>query len=178
MFWRYAHVTTLRSDPVNPPLLGMTKVVSEDAVRRGLKAAEVGYNPVKRGRPSYSLHTYLMANVRLVLDVEVRSGKQHASRHSQDGLWRLLGALGREHWPSLVRGDSNWGTETVMQRCEQEGLAYLLRLRQTANVKRALERRCRIRTGRQRGMVGRASRRSFGWRVGADRVGSSCCAGD
>ena len=27
-----------------------------------------------------------------------------------------------------------------MQRCEQEGLPYLLRLRQTANVKRALER--------------------------------------
>jgi hypothetical protein len=33
--WRYAHMTTLRCDPVNPPLLGMRKVVSEDAVRRG-----------------------------------------------------------------------------------------------------------------------------------------------
>ena len=31
---RYAHITTLRCDPVNPPLLGMQKVVSEDAVRR------------------------------------------------------------------------------------------------------------------------------------------------
>lgn len=181
--WRYAHMTALRGDRVNPPLLGMTKVVSEDAVRRGLKAtavagsddwmrhhllhcvrpllsepwildvdttvkplygaqeaAEVGYNPGKRGRPSHSLHTYLMANVRLVLDVEVRSGKQNASRHSQEGLWRLLAAIGREHWPYLLRGDSNWGTEGVMQRCEQEGLPYLLRLRQTANVRRALER--------------------------------------
>jgi hypothetical protein len=34
---RYAHITALRSDPVNPPLLGMKKVLSEDAVRRGLK---------------------------------------------------------------------------------------------------------------------------------------------
>src|ERR1700758_193632 len=34
--WRYAHMTTLQCDPVNPPLLGMRKVVSEDAVRRGL----------------------------------------------------------------------------------------------------------------------------------------------
>jgi hypothetical protein len=34
--WRYAHMTTLRCDPVNPPLLGMSEVVSEDAVRRGL----------------------------------------------------------------------------------------------------------------------------------------------
>ena len=33
---RYAHVTTLRCDPVNPPLLGMRKIVSEDAERRGL----------------------------------------------------------------------------------------------------------------------------------------------
>jgi len=41
---RYAHITTLRCDPVNPPLLGMTKVVSEDAVRRALGkiAAEAG----------------------------------------------------------------------------------------------------------------------------------------
>ena len=34
---RYAHVTALRCDPVNPPLLGMRKVVSEDLVRRGLE---------------------------------------------------------------------------------------------------------------------------------------------
>jgi hypothetical protein len=33
---RYAHITALRCAPVNPPLLGMRKVVSEDAVRRGL----------------------------------------------------------------------------------------------------------------------------------------------
>ena len=35
---RYAHITALRSDPVLPELLGMTKIVSEDAVRNGLKA--------------------------------------------------------------------------------------------------------------------------------------------
>ena len=32
---RYSHITALRGDPVNPPLLGMSKVLSEDAVRRG-----------------------------------------------------------------------------------------------------------------------------------------------
>ena len=149
---RYAHLTALRCDAVNPPLPGMTKMVSEDAVRRGLgsiaaasgekwmgehllhcvrpllsepwildvdttvkplyghqEGAEVGYNPGKRGRPSHSLHTYLMANVRLMLEVEVRSGKQNGSRHSQPALWRLLDRLGRSSWPSLIRGDSNWG---------------------------------------------------------------------
>lgn len=34
---RYAHVTAIRGDGVNPGLLGMVKVVSEDALRRGLE---------------------------------------------------------------------------------------------------------------------------------------------
>lgn len=38
--WRYAHITALRGDTVNPALLGMSKVVSEDAVRRGLDKIE------------------------------------------------------------------------------------------------------------------------------------------
>ena len=33
---RYVHITVLRGDTVNPPLLGMKRVVSEDSVRRGL----------------------------------------------------------------------------------------------------------------------------------------------
>jgi len=32
--WRYAHVTALRGDKVNPQGLGMEKVVSEDSLRR------------------------------------------------------------------------------------------------------------------------------------------------
>ncbi len=35
---RYAHITALRNDGVLPELLGMEKIVSEDAVRRGFKA--------------------------------------------------------------------------------------------------------------------------------------------
>jgi hypothetical protein len=35
---RYSHVTSIRGDRVNPELLGMTKVVSEDSVRRGFLA--------------------------------------------------------------------------------------------------------------------------------------------
>jgi len=33
---RYAHINSVRGDGVNPPLLGMEKVVSEDTVRRAL----------------------------------------------------------------------------------------------------------------------------------------------
>ena len=35
---RYAHISTIRFDGVNPGLLGMEKVVSEDAARRAMKA--------------------------------------------------------------------------------------------------------------------------------------------
>jgi hypothetical protein len=37
---RYAHIAALRGDGVLPELLGMSKIVSEDAVRRGLKAID------------------------------------------------------------------------------------------------------------------------------------------
>jgi hypothetical protein len=43
----------------------------------------------------------------------------------------------------LLRGDKSWGIEPVMARAEQESLAYLFRLRMTANVKRSLERAMR-----------------------------------
>jgi len=37
---RYAHISSIRFDGVNPGLLGMEKVVSEDAVRRAMKAID------------------------------------------------------------------------------------------------------------------------------------------
>jgi hypothetical protein len=145
---RYAHMAALRADGVLPELLGLTRVMSDDAVRRGLKAipesegipwlsghldyctapllgedwvldadttikplyghqegAELGYNPKKPGRPSHVYHSYMLANVRLVLDVEVMPGNQHTSNHSAPGLWALLDRIGKDCWPTLLRGD-------------------------------------------------------------------------
>src|SRR6195256_4218243 len=74
-----------------------------------------------------------MANLRLVLGVDVQPGNEHTPKHGQGGLWTLLHRLDRSRWPALVRGDVAWGAE-------REGLGYLFRLRMTANVKRALTR--------------------------------------
>jgi DDE family transposase len=180
---RYAHIASLRADGVLPELLGLTRVMSEDAVRRGLKAipdtegirwlsghldyctapllgedwvldvdttikplyghqegAELGYNPKKPGRPSHVYHSYMLANVRLVLDVEVMSGNKHTSNHSAPGLWALLDRVGRDCWPTLLRGDKSFSSDALMSDCEARGLPYLLRLRLTNNVKRAIER--------------------------------------
>src|ERR1700724_4600879 len=155
---RYAHITTLRCDPVNPPLLGMAKVVSEDAVRRALgkieeeagrawlqeqldyctrpllgepwildvdttvkplyghqEGAVLGYNPKKPGRPSHTYHSYMLANLRLGVEVEVQAGNQHAAKHSAPGLWTLLDRLGPQCAPSLLGGGEEWGNAGGMR---------------------------------------------------------------
>ncbi|MFM8766456.1 MAG: hypothetical protein ACKOD9_01360, partial [Rubrivivax sp.] len=68
------------------------------------EGAEIGYNPSKPIRPSHVLHTFLVANLRLVLDVQVSSGKQHTSGHAKTALGRLLDELGEEHQLAVRRG--------------------------------------------------------------------------
>jgi hypothetical protein len=179
--WRYAHISALRGDGVNPGLLGMTKVASEDSVRRALSAmkeeatgpwlqkhlqasyeplleeawaldmdatvkplyghqedAQVGYNPQKPGRPSHVYHSYFLANLRIVLDVEVQAGNQTATSFAQPELWSLLDRLPKASHPRFLRGDCNWGTERAMEGAEQRGIAYVFQLRQSVNVKRLI----------------------------------------
>lgn len=65
------------------------------------EGAVVGYNPHKPGRPSHTLHTYMIANLRLVLDVEVKPGTDTAASHSSPGLWELLDRSPRSSWPPV-----------------------------------------------------------------------------
>lgn len=99
------------------------------------EGAEIGFNPSKPGRPSHVLHTFLVANLRLVLDVQVSSGKQHTSGHAKAALGRLLDELGDKR-PALVRGDCGYGNEGILLTLQERGQPYLLRLRQTKNVQR------------------------------------------
>lgn len=180
---RYAHITALRSDAVSPQILGMNKIISEDALRRALarlsaqqsqdwlrpqllssvqaalhtnwildidttikplygkqEGAQVGYNPHKPGRPSHALHTYWVANMRLVLDVVVSPGKEHSAGKARPGLMQLLGQLSPEQRPQLVRGDCGFGNEPFIAELEQSHQPYLFKLKQTAGVKKLLTR--------------------------------------
>jgi hypothetical protein len=102
--------------------------------------AEISYNPTKPGRPSHTIHTYWIANVRLVLDAEVQGGKFHAAKHSLPRLSVIIEALPPEQRPRLVRGDNAFGNEPVMSELEILSQAYLFKLRQTSGVKRLIER--------------------------------------
>jgi hypothetical protein len=180
---RYAHVTAIRCDGVNPGLLGMDKVISEDALRNAIRripevegtawldqhlarsvtalldaawildtdttvkplygkqeGAVVSYNPKKPGRPSHSYHTYLMAGLRQVLGVEVHAGHEHAARHTQPGLLKILDDLPAQKKPKLVRGDSGFGNDPLMIALEARQQPYLFKLRLSKNVKRHIGR--------------------------------------
>lgn len=102
--------------------------------------AEIGYNPTRPGRPSHTLHTYWIGNLRLVLDVEVQGGKACAAKHSLPRLRQQIERLAPEERPALVRGDNAFGNEGVMSEMEEIGQRYLFKLRQTAGVKRLIER--------------------------------------
>lgn len=100
------------------------------------EGARLSYNPTKPGRPSHVYHSYLAANIRLLLGVEVQPGNQTAPSFAQPGLWKFPDELGPARQPRLLRGDAHWGTEKAMLGSEQRDLDYLFRLRQAAGVKR------------------------------------------
>lgn len=176
---RYAHMATVRTDKVNPNLLGMNKIVSDDSVRRGLnkmdkdesrdwlmeelndcyseilmkpwildvdttvkclyghqEGAVVGYNPKKPGRPSHTYHSYMIANVRMILDVEVMAGNESSASCTSPYLFSWLDTILPEKRPAFIRGDCNFGTDSVMTACETREQSYLFKLKQTLNIKR------------------------------------------
>ena len=67
---RYAHITTLRADGVMPELLGMTRTMSEDTVRRALSAIDDA-----AGRPWLQAHldhaAWPLFTAPWILDVDV-----------------------------------------------------------------------------------------------------------
>ncbi|WP_347987714.1 transposase [Methylomonas sp. AM2-LC] len=130
------------------PLLSHPWILDTDVTVKPLygkqEGAVVGYNPHKPGRPSHTYHTYMIANLRLILDVEVQAGNRSSSAYSAPGLWALLEKIPRENWPAFIRGDCDWGSDAIMTEAEQRGVHYLFKLRQSANVKKLiLQHHCR-----------------------------------
>ncbi len=103
--------------------------------------AKVGYNPQKPGRPSHAYHSYFIANLRMVMDVEVQAGNQTAASFAQPELWSLLDGMSPTSHPRFLRGDCNWGSERAMEGSEQRGIAYLFKLKQSVNVKKLIGKR-------------------------------------
>ena len=98
------------------PLLGEPRVLDVDATVKPLyghqQTAEVSYNASKRGRPSHVHRSYLMAEQRLVLEVEAASGKAHTPSIPRRGCGRCSTAWHRPARPpccaATATGAARW----------------------------------------------------------------------
>jgi len=175
---RYAHISCLRNDRVNPGLLGMQSVVSEDTVRRAFRrihpspgrlwaqthlvktlapllaldwvldidvtvkplyglqeGAVLGYNPQKPGRPSHTLHTFMLTKARLILEVSTHSGDEHTSATTKTDLFDWLERIPKDLWPSCLRGDCGFGNEDMMAWPEMVDMGFVFKQRMTKNTR-------------------------------------------
>lgn len=99
------------------------------------EGAEISYNPMKPGRPSHIIHTYSMAETRLILDCELLPGRQHPSCYSLPRLIEIIDELPSNKRPKLVRGDCAFGNDNVISPLEDRGISYLFKIKQTKKVK-------------------------------------------
>ncbi len=104
------------------------------------EGAQTGYNPTKPGRPSLCYHTWFIANLRLLLAVDVRPGNETAGCYSHPMLWSLVDSLPERLRPSFIRGDIGFGNEGTICGCEERKVNYLFKLRQTKKVKELITR--------------------------------------
>ena len=121
------------------PLLTYPWILDVDVTVKPLyghqEGATIGYNPHKPGRPSHTYHTYMMANTRLVLEVNVQSGDKTHSSHSMPGLVELLRRLPEDSQPAFIRGDCDWGNDPIMSELEEMEQHYLFKLKRSARVR-------------------------------------------
>ena len=99
------------------------------------EGADIGYNPIKPGRPAHIYHSYFIANIRMALNVDVQSGKNISGCYSMPCLWKLLDALPKEQWPQFIRGDISYGTDKIMSESESRDIKYLFELKCSAKIK-------------------------------------------
>jgi len=123
--------------------------------------AVVSYNPHKHGRPSHAIHTYWIGNLRLVLDAQLEPGNLHSPVHARPGLMALLEGTPPPQRPKLVRGDCAYGSEGEMRALEDIEQAYLFKLRQSAGVKKLVQRQWQRRDWCNVGQ---------GWEAGEDEL--------
>ena len=138
----------------------------------------VGYNPHKPGRPSHCYHTYLMANLRLVLGSMCSLAMNTRQSMASAGLWSLLHRPGAQPVAGSVARGCGMGALSRADGACRAGRAGL-----SASPAHDSKRHGvgtdqddePIATGRRRGMAGRARRPHCGWWAGAGSAASFCC---
>lgn len=121
------------------PLLSEDWILDVDTTVKCLygnqEGSVIGYNPHKPGRPSHTYHTYMIANLRIILGVDVLPGNKNHSIHTKLYLFDFLDKLPKSMHPSFLRGDIDFGTDGIIKECESRNIDYLFKLRCSKKVK-------------------------------------------
>jgi len=102
------------------------------------EGAEVGYNPLRPGRPSQSLHVGFIGGLRLLVSLDVQGGKAHGACHMAPKLWGWVDALPADCKPALVRGDIGFGNEGYLCEVEARELPHLFKIKMSKKVQALL----------------------------------------
>ena len=106
----------------------------------GQEAAEVGYNPEKRGRPSHHPLLAVVAGTRLCPYYRLRPGNSHTAGEWISAMEECQEWLGQGRTPWLNRGDLGFGGDEILSWHESEAGRphYLFKLKLTSHVRRVL----------------------------------------
>jgi len=99
--------------------------------------AAKGYNPAKRGRASHHPLMAFVSETRMVANCWLRPGNTSSANNVQGFLSNTRERLGNKRI-ALLRGDSGFSDNAFLEHLESEKLHYVIALRQTQPLQRAL----------------------------------------
>lgn len=102
------------------------------------EGAEIGYNPLRPGRPSQSLHVAFIGGLRLLVSMDVQGGKAHGAKHMAPRIWGWVDSLPAGCKPALVRGDIGFGNEGYLRGCEVRELSHLFKIKMSKKVQQLI----------------------------------------
>jgi hypothetical protein len=118
---------------------GITLDVDSTVMTRygGQERAAKDYNPAKRGRASHHPLMAFVSETRMIANCRLRPGNTSSANNVQGFLRNTQERLGNKRI-ALLRGDSGFSDNAFLTHLESEQLHYVIALRQTQPLQRAL----------------------------------------
>jgi len=95
------------------------------------EGAEVGYNPTKRGRPSYSIKTAFIANNGDCINLRLDGGKSHSKTNFKEFFEDTLSLLPPNYKVVFLRIDKGYFGENTFEYLEERKTGYIAAAKNT-----------------------------------------------
>lgn len=110
-------------------------VITRYGVQEG---SQLGYNPHRRGKPCQHPLLAFVSDWRLVVHGWMRPGNTNAASNAENFFRETLGLLGPEHPVGLVRADSGFAIDGMLNLFEEKKLSYIVAARAMKAMRRQL----------------------------------------